>query len=214
MKFSKYGGQKLLPPFNSWWLSVLVRFASIRSGFWVPFGGAKLRGFWFFFFLLGGGCFFFLARVLGQGRGGFCLRLRFVSHDSVGNCATCGSILTLVSVSAVCVCCVCVCCLFVCVWGGRGVGSHPSVWVWVWDLVYLWALIKLPIIRCNKVESFEAFSTFSWPLWKRAPTSLSKETDPPTPRSQQQTPPQFSHFHILSCRNRQHTRNARTDTPR
>lgn len=66
MKFSKYGGQKLLPPFNSWWLSVLVRFASIRSGFWVPFGGAKsgwrlhcgVFGF-FFFFYFGWRLFFF-----------------------------------------------------------------------------------------------------------------------------------------------------------
>lgn len=122
MKFSKYGGQKLLPPFNSWLLSVLVRFASIRSGFWVPFGGAKSGWGWrlhcgvfgfFFCFFLGGGCFFFFARVLGQGRGGFCLRLRFVSHDSVGNCATCGSILTLVSVCAVCVRCVCMLCMCV-----------------------------------------------------------------------------------------------------
>lgn len=97
-------------------------FASLRFG--LVFGyllvgrrvggvGGYIAGFLVFFFFLGGGCFFFLARVLGQGRGGFCLRLRFVSHDSVGNCATCGSILTLVSVCAVCVCCVCMLCMCV-----------------------------------------------------------------------------------------------------
>lgn len=80
------------------------------------FALGSIRFLWFF--LVGLGCGWVVgwleARVLGQGRGGFCLRLRFVSRDSDGNCATCGSILVCVVVVPVCVCelvylCVCQC---------------------------------------------------------------------------------------------------------
>jgi len=125
-------------------VAVLVRFDSVwffgyfRGGFWVGFVGVFPRGFpggwWWVVFCEGFGTrprrFLFAFA--------FCQpwQRRQLRH------------LRLHIDTSVCVC----------ISRGEG-GSHPSVYR-VYGLVCLWALIKLPIIRCNKVESFWSVSRF------------------------------------------------------